>query len=195
MIRGRDTFNKFKPIINFLTLMCGFLPFGLRVVMLDHFRMVQGNLGLLSRYVLLQTIAKKCGENVSIQPNVFLLNVQNLSVGDNVSIHPMCYIDATGGIEIGHDVSIAHGVTILSTTHDYHNPDIPIKDQGINLSPTKISNNVWVGAKATILCGKNIGTSSVIAANCVITKDVAPNTVIGGIPNKFNKNEGKNKGV
>jgi acetyltransferase-like isoleucine patch superfamily enzyme len=99
----------------------------------------------------------------------------------------MCYVDATGGIAIGNDVSIAHGTSIMSTTHKYENIDIPIKDQGFNSSKTVIRNNVWIGAKATILSGILIESGSIVAANAVVTKDIAKNTVVGGVPAKIIK--------
>ena len=114
-MRGRDKFKKTKPIINAIVKTFSVLPRSTRVKMFEHYRMVKGNKGLLIRYVLLKTIAKSCGDNVSIHPNVYILNTHNLSVGNNVSIHPMCYIDAAGGVEIGNDVSIAHGVTVMSS--------------------------------------------------------------------------------
>jgi len=47
---------------------------------------------------------------------------------------------------------------------------------------------VWVGSNATILQGVTIGDNAVIAAGAVVTKDVAPNTVVGGVPAQFIKN-------
>ena len=143
---------------------------------------MKGYKGLAIRYALLKTLAKKCGDNVSIHPDVYLFSVSRLSLGDNVSIHPMCYIDATGGIDIGNDVSIAHATTILSTTHIFKDVDVPIKDQSCITQKTVIEDNVWVGAKATIMCGKTIHTGSIIAAGAVVTHDVPRYTVVAGTP-------------
>lgn len=182
MERGRDKFNKFKSVFKMLVLVLSYLPFRLRVKLFNFFRFTQGTKGLVIRYVFLRTIAKKCGDNVSIHPNVYLFELQNLSVGDNVSIHPMCYLDATGDISIGSDVSIAHGATIMSTTHLYEDEFIPIKDQQIASYFTKIEDNVWIGSKATVLAGVNISSGSVIAANAVVTKNVTRDTIVGGVP-------------
>jgi acetyltransferase-like isoleucine patch superfamily enzyme len=149
--------------------------------------MTKGLKGLVLRYALLKTLAVKCGSNVSVHPGVYLLRPEKLSIGDNVSIHPMCYLDAAGGIEIGNDVSIAHAVTIMSTSHNYNKTDIPIKDQDVTPDATYISDNVWIGAKATILSGRRLNPGCVIAANCVVTKDVETNTIVGGVPNKVLK--------
>ncbi|WP_366161300.1 acyltransferase [Bacillus infantis] len=154
----------------------------------EHYRMLKGKKGLLIRYVLIKTLAKECGDNVSIHPNVYLFNPQNLSLGDNVSIHPLCYIEALGGIDIGSDVSIAHGVTIMSTSHIFDKEDININNQGTISSKTVINDNVWIGAKSTILSGNTIESRTVIAASAVVTKDVSSNTVVGGVPANVLKN-------
>ena len=150
--------------------------------MLVCFRSTKGYKGLVIRYALLKSLAKSCGDNVSIHPDVYLFSVSNLNLGDNVSIHPMCYIDASGEIDIGSDVSIAHAVTILSTSHTFAEHDVPIKDQTVEMKKTVIDNNVWIGAKATVLCGNMVSSGSVIAAGAVVTHDVPANTVVAGVP-------------
>lgn len=184
MIRGRDQFKKNKPLINLLLKMCGFFPFNLKVKLLTFYRMTTGKKGLLIRYVLFKKLAKNCGDNISIHSGVYLFNVQNMSVGNNVSIHPMSYMDATGNIFIGNDVSIAHGVTIMSTTHNYDDQNIAIKDHPISLMSVTIMDNVWIGAKATILAGIKIESGCIIGATAVVTKDVPANFIVGGVPAK-----------
>lgn len=181
-IRGRDKFNKIKPIINILINISRLIPKKARKKLFELFRNKKGNTGLLIRYILLTTIVKKCGENVSIHPGVYLFGLDKLSIGNNVSIHPMSYIDANGGVEIGNDVSIAHGVSILSTSHIYEDINIPIKDQGIDSKKTIIEDNVWVGAKASILYGNIVKNGSIIAANTVVTKNIDCNVIVGGVP-------------
>ena len=185
--RGRNTFDKFKWIFNFLEKILLLLPRTFRSYLFKRLRNKQGYSGLGLRYLLIKTLAIDIGNNVSIHPGVFLLNPEKLVIGDNVSIHPLCYIDASGEIVIGNDVSIAHGVTILSTSHGYTQLDIPIKDQKITASKTTISDDIWIGAKATILNGTNIGNGSVIAASAVVTTDVPQNSVVAGVPSKVIK--------
>lgn len=184
MKRGRDQFNKIKPIIYIMTKFCHVFPRNIRVKLFEHYRKTKGKKGLLIRYVLLKTIAKSVGENVSIHPDVYLLNVDKLSIGNNVSIHPMCYFESWGGITIGDDVSIAHAVTVLSVNHIYSDLNVPIKDQGIEDRPTEIKSNVWIGAKASILGGVIINTGSIVATGAVVAKNVEKNTVVGGVPAK-----------
>lgn len=185
--RGRDTFQNFRPIILGLATVLKVFPKSIRQKMLVRFRRTTGYKGLVIRYALLKTLAKACGDNVSIHPDVYLFSVSQLTLGDNVSIHPMCYIDAYGEIDIGSDVSIAHGVTILSATHTFGNMDVPIKDQPVEKKKTTVENNVWIGAKATILCGNTVHSGAVVAAGAVVTHDVAPNTVVAGVPARMIK--------
>lgn len=184
-MRGRDLFNKFKPIIHMLVKLCNVLPKGIRKKLFEHYRMTKGKKGLLIRYILLKTLGKSIGENVSIHSGVYMFNVEELSIGDNVSIHPMSYIEAKGGVTISSDISIAHGVTILSVNHIFSDPLLPIKDQGIVYKETKIESDVWIGAKASILAGVTVGKGSVIAAGAVITKDIEEYVVVAGIPGKI----------
>jgi len=180
--RGRDKFFKYKRYIIFLAQLYGLLPLRIRKKFFEFHMMTKGLVGILLRYALLKSIAVQCGDNVLIQPGVYILQPENITIFDNVSIHPMGYIDATGGISIGSDVSIAHGATIMSTTHKYEDASIPIKDQGIELMQTIIKDNVWIGAKATILAGIIIESGSVVAANSVVTKNVSRNAIVGGMP-------------
>lgn len=53
--------------------------------------------------------------------------------------------------------------------------------------PTKIENDVWIGAKATILPGIIIGNGAIVASNSVVTKDVPPYAIVGGVPAKIIK--------
>ena len=187
MKRGRDKFNRYAPFINMLVRIFSMLPIGFLKKLYYVFQNTKGIKGLLIRYVLIKCISPSCGINVSIHPNVYLFYPEKITLGNHVSIHPMCYIDASGGLSIGDNVSIAHGVTILSSSHNYNRVDVPIKDQGMYFAKTIISSNVWIGAKATILCGLKISSGSIIGANSVVTKDVSENSIVAGVPAKVIK--------
>ncbi len=182
--RGRDLFNKYRKILIFASDCCSIFPLGLRCKLFERKRYSKGLYGIAVRYILFRSIAEKCGDNVLINQGCFILHADKLSVGSNVSMQPMCYIDAAGGVSIGNDVSIAHSATILSTSHNYSGSTLPIKDQGMASSPCVIKDNIWIGAKATILCGIIIESGSVVGAGAVVTHNVEANSVIAGVPAK-----------
>ena len=186
-MRGREKFSKYKKLINILTRIYKLSSIKARKKKFLRARNSKGSLGIVKRYALLKSICKSCGDNVLISEGVYIFSPENLSVGNNVSIHPMCYIDATGGICIGNDVSIAHGTTIMSTSHKYDDVTIPIKDQGCDVGCVHIEDNVWIGAKATILMGRKLKEGCIVGANAVVTKDVENDCIVAGVPAKVVK--------
>lgn len=106
---------------------------------------------------------------------------KGLRVGDNSNIGAMCYIGASGGIEIGRNVLMGPSVILLSEEHNIDGA-VEIKKQGIRHAPTKIGDGAWIGARAVILGGVRVGAGAVVAAGAVVTKDVADNTVVAGVP-------------
>ena len=190
MARGRDKFKKFRKLIRCIEGFYGLFPRGMQLKMFIALRKKPGTMGLVLRYALLRNLAAHVGENVSIHPDVYLFNVDKLSIGDNVSIQPMSYIEAWGGIEIGNDVAIAHGVTIMSVNHGFESLDMPIKDQPIIPMPVKIGDDVWLASKVSVLGGTTVGDHSVIGAGAVVTGDIAPRSVAVGVPAKVIKTRG-----
>lgn len=180
--RGRDKFLKIKPFLNILSNYYSLFPLKVRKMFLERHRRTRGLKGIGIRYALLKAICKKCGDNVSVHPDCYIFFPEKLEIGNNVSIHPMCYINAVGGISIGNDVSIAHAVTIMTSSHRFDRHDIPIKDQSYDVAKTEIGDDVWIGAKATLLCGNNIGSGSVVGAGAIVTHDILDNTVNIGAP-------------
>jgi virginiamycin A acetyltransferase len=93
---------------------------------------------------------------------------------------------------IGEFCSIANNVTIGQGEHDLNQQSTSLQFQTKNNSfefltkdPCIIGKHVWIGAGATILRGCNVGDYSIIAAGAVVTKDVEPNTIVGGVPAKL----------
>ena len=60
-------------------------------------------------------------------------------------------------------------------------------------APICLGKNVWVGSNSTILRGVNVGDNAIIAAGSVVTKDVAANTVVGGVPARYIRNINRNE--
>jgi acetyltransferase-like isoleucine patch superfamily enzyme len=183
-MRGRDLFDRVEPILRVLTTLLKALPRPVRRRLLVSARGLKGSLGLGLRYTLLAALDITSEPNVSVHENVYLLNTDGLRIGRNVSIHPMCYIDAAGEIELGNDISIAHGTTIMSTSHKFERRDQPINDQETIGSKTVVEDDCWIGAQCVVVSGTNVGSGSVIAANSVLNRDVPPGSVMAGSPAK-----------
>jgi acetyltransferase-like isoleucine patch superfamily enzyme len=105
---------------------------------------------------------------------------KNITVGKNVFINADCKFQDQGGIFIGDNVLIGHGVVLATLNHDLD----PAKRQQLLPAPIRIEKGVWIGANATVTQGVTIGENSVVAAGAVVTKDVPPNTIVGGVPAK-----------
>ena len=88
-----------------------------------------------------------------------------------------------GGITIDEGALIGHNVVLATINHDLD----PAKRQSMSYAPIHIGKNVWIGANATVLAGVTIGDGAVVAAGAVVTKDVEPNTIVGGVPAKVIK--------
>lgn len=95
-----------------------------------------------------------------------------------------------GGVKIGDNVSIAHGSTILSTSHTFDEMNCPIKYQPIKQQETVIDDDVWIGCGVVVLSGTRIGKGCVIGANSVVTKSINDFSVAVGSPAKILKRRG-----
>ncbi len=106
-----------------------------------------------------------------------------ISIGARTTIGFHSFIYASSKIEIGADCLIAPFVYIVDSDHGTR-AGVPINRQPNTARPIRIGNDVWVGAQSLILSGVNIADGAVIAAGSVVREDVAPNTIVGGVPAK-----------
>lgn len=108
---------------------------------------------------------------------------KNISVGKNVFINSGCRFQDQGGIIIGDGVLIGHNVVLATLNHDID----PRKRSNLHPAPIVVGKNVWIGANATVVPGVTIDDGAIIAAGAVVTKDVPPNVIVGGVPAKIIK--------
>lgn len=108
---------------------------------------------------------------------------KNTTVGNDVFINACCHFQDQGGITIGDGCQIGHNVVFATLNHC-----LPTEKRKLTKpAPIVLGKNVWVGAGAIILQGVTIGDGAVVAAGAVVNKDVAPNTVVAGVPAKHIK--------
>jgi acetyltransferase-like isoleucine patch superfamily enzyme len=107
-------------------------------------------------------------------------------IGDKVSINYDCHIGCVNRIEIGDRVLIASRVYISDHAHgaaDYSDIETPPSKRLVHSKgPVVIEDDVWIGEGACILPGVRIGRNAIVGANAVVTRDVAPFTIVGGVP-------------
>lgn len=110
-----------------------------------------------------------------------------LTLGDNSAVGAYSFLGGQGGITIGSNVIMGPKVNIFSENHGFSDLSTPIRLQPITRRGVTIDDNCWIGANSTILDGVHIHTGCVVAAGSVVTKDVMPNTVVGGVPARLIK--------
>jgi maltose O-acetyltransferase len=104
---------------------------------------------------------------------------QGLSVGQHTTIGNDSFFDARDGIIIGSSVNIAAEVRIYTREHD-----IDARDFAEIGGPVVIEDYAYIGTRVTILPGVRVGRGAVVASGAVVTKDVPPYTLVGGVPAK-----------
>ena len=144
---------------------------------------------------------KYVGENVVFDDMIKVWQPEAVSIGDNVTFYyGVCFQSAGDGIvigsgshfapycvlygplEIGEGCCCAAHVVFAAVGHAYDDPDIPFAGRPGIAKKIVIEDNVWIGANAVIIQGVRIGTGSIIGAGAVVTKDVEPYSVMGGVP-------------
>jgi maltose O-acetyltransferase len=105
-----------------------------------------------------------------------------LTIGDGCWFNVGCHFDVAAPISIGNTVAFGHEVLLLTNSHH-----IGATDQRAGplvAKPIVVGNGAWLGARCTILPGVTIGEGAVVAAGAMVTKDVAANTMVAGVPAK-----------
>lgn len=130
------------------------------------------------RTLFSQLIGQPVDEGFGLFPPFYTDCGKNIHIGKNIFINMGCKFQDQGGIYIDDGALIGHNV-MLATLNHAKSP----KDRGTMIpAPIHIGKQVWIGANATVLPGVSIGDGAIVAAGAVVTKDVPPNTIVGGIP-------------
>lgn len=128
----------------------------------------------------------KIGKDFHINPTFRCDYGYNITIGDNFYANYDCIILDICKVNIGNNVMLAPRVCIFAATHPI---DAYIRNSGVEYGkPITIEDNVWIGGNSVINPGVRIGKNSVVASGSVVTKDVPPNTIVGGNPARVIRN-------
>jgi acetyltransferase-like isoleucine patch superfamily enzyme len=141
-----------------------------------------------------------CPRGIEIGPGTIVMhgavlhvyNFRNMTqsgikIGKDSLIGEYSVIRGQGGVQIGDRVYTSPFTQIIAVNHVFDDPSRPFVDQGITAEGIVIEDDVWLGAGAVITDGVRVGRGAVVAAGAVVTKDVLPHTVVGGVPAKLIK--------
>ena len=114
------------------------------------------------------------GKNTTIECSGSLKSIgKGLSIGNNVGLGTHGFWGCAGGIEIGDNTIFGNYVSLHSENHNFSQKDVPIRLQGVTRKGIKIGSDCWIGAKATILDGTDLGDGCIVAAGCSTRNNTA----------------------
>lgn len=138
----------------------------------------------------LRKMGVKMSRNVKFYAGFSVRNPSGLVIEDGVSIGPKVLLDARNGLIIRKSAVIAYDAIIWTLNHDYN--DVYFCGKG---APVEIGAYAWICSRSIILPGVKVGEGAIVASGAIVTKNVEPYTIVGGIPAKLigNRNHEKYK--
>ncbi len=124
-------------------------------------------------------LGMQIGQGSSIHMGLILYNPSGITIGQDTIVGERCTLDGRAKLTIGDHVDIASEVMIYNSEHDVNDPKF-----GAIVAPVTIEDYVFIGPRAIILPGVTIGRGAIVGAGAVVTKDVPPLTILGGVPAK-----------
>ena len=139
------------------------------------------------RFLIFKALLARLGTDSMIDYQTYFRYPWKISIGHGVWINRGCefygsMLAGNAKITIGDHSALGPRVRVLSATHNYHQLTLPDEAASVTLG-----HHVWIGAGATILPGVTIGDGAVVAAGSVVTRDVAPFSIVTGNPARFLK--------
>jgi acetyltransferase-like isoleucine patch superfamily enzyme len=126
------------------------------------------------------------GESVVLKEGVRICScneVAQIRIGARTTVGYHAFIFASNSINVGEDCLIAPFVYLVDSNHGTRR-DERINRQPNSTAPIMIGNDVWIGAKATVLAGVTIGDGAIVASGALVNRDVPPYAIVAGTPAK-----------
>jgi len=131
------------------------------------------------RVFVLRRMGARIGKGTVLYGGFEIRSPRRLSLGANCCIGHRATLDARGGLTIGKNVNLSSEVMIWTAQHDYRDPHFKAE-----FRPVVLGDYAWLGPRCILLPGVTLGEGAVVAAGAVVTKDVEPYTLVGGVPAK-----------
>ena len=180
----------------------------------SRFALGVGNFDFLIRRLIWHAVARRCGDGLRVGSGVGFKHLETFEIGDgvfigdqayiqgrfdgtciiddNTWIGPMSYFDARDLI-LGKQVGWGPGAKVLGSAHTGLPVDVPIIQTALEIEPVRVEMWADIGTNAVILPGVTIGKGSIVGAGAVVTKDVAPFSIVAGVPARFIRWRDENK--
>jgi len=122
------------------------------------------------------------GERVKLLQGFWVDRFTKLSIGHDVSIAKDVLIVAIGGVRIGDRAMVGYGSKLISAGHNIPDDRKPMRFSGALLKEIVIEKDTWLGTQTIVLPGVTVGEGAIVAAGAVVTKNVEPFAIVGGVP-------------
>lgn len=166
-----------------------------RIIAYTWFTVVQALTGLLPDFTpvmrlrgwMIRPCFRRCGRNFQIASGVRILFTTRVEIGRDVYIAPGCWLQGVGGIRLGDEVML--GPYTVLATNNHSRVDGSYRFGPGAASPIALGRGAWTGSHVVVTPGCTIGDGAAVAAGAVVTADVPPNAVVGGVPAKTIRSE------
>ncbi|WP_370248096.1 hypothetical protein [Nocardioides sp.] len=128
------------------------------------------------RAAALRAFGATIGEGVILRPGLRVRFPWKLTVGDRSWIGEDVWLHNQDELVVGADVVISQGTFVTTGSHAHR------RDMALITAPVHLEDGVWVTARCVVTGGVRIGRSALVAPNTVVSRDVAPNTIVGSPP-------------
>lgn len=122
------------------------------------------------------------GKRSKIYGSIYVTHPQNVDVGDHTTINKGVILRARNRISVGNHVRISSMAIIVTAGLNVDGEETPYGHFSL---PIIIEDDVWIGSGSQVMPGVTVGRHSIVLAGAVVTKDVAPYSIVGGVPARF----------